>query len=415
MTIAEEVINALSKRLKELSADATPEEIAYLAKTLESVAGKSTVLDIVNMTDEKLEALLSAATKHLSDLNTNKESSLSAITETKEKSLEAIDTLKTSALSNLKTSADSHMSLLDTRKNEHIAGIESTGKKQLSTLKGLVSDFEAAFDPRVLKEVLSNRDLEAWLSDIDNQEKFNKMLSNPSSVLTIIGHPEGLTAIAGSSLAMEALVKSDVTLNAITNFTTTMNVIASSSVARDIVRNSTTAMSIVNSNSMAIAKLASGLAGLATTSYADMNAIANSSVAMNAIVGSAVALKAIVQSELACRAIETNIQSHRSTVVNTLNASPSLFTKQSGIKIGNGNATVEHDTNSSTIYIPTSCHDDNDTDFYVNSLLTGSRLASISRHSGDVAVTSGIALRGVQVHGSGGSVGNVTFDIYTAV
>src|SRR6266550_1145980 len=101
MTIAEEVINALSKRLKELSADATPEEIAYLAKTLESVAGKSTVLDIVNMTDEKLEALLSAATKHLSDLNTNKESSLSAITETKEKSLEAIDTLKTSALSNL--------------------------------------------------------------------------------------------------------------------------------------------------------------------------------------------------------------------------------------------------------------------------------------------------------------------------
>lgn len=386
MTIAEEVINALSKRLKELSADATPEEIAYLAKTLESVAGQSTVLDIVNMTDEKLEALLSATTKHLSDLNTNKASSLSAITEAKKKSLEAIDTVKTSALSDLKISAESHMSLLDTRKNEHIAGIESTGKEQLSTLKGLVSNFEATLDPRVLKEVLSNKELETWLSDANNQEKFNKMLSNPSSVLTIIGHPEGLTAITGSLLAMQALTKSDVTLNAITNFITAINMLVNSEEAMKAIAASPTAM----------------------------NVIASSSMAMNAIVGSAVALKAIVKSELACRAIETNIQNHRSKVVNTLNASPSLFTKQSGIEIGNGSTTVEHGVNSSTIYVPTFCKDDGDTDFYVNSLLTKSQLASISRHRGDVTITSGIALRGVQVHGSGSSVGNVTFDIYTA-
>lgn len=127
MTIAKEVVYALHQRLKELAVDATPDKIAYLAKALESIAGQSTVLDIVQMTDTKLKELLDSATKHLSDLNTNKTNSLSAITTAKTGSLTEINALKTESLKALKTSSESHISLLDTRKNEHIAAIDTAG------------------------------------------------------------------------------------------------------------------------------------------------------------------------------------------------------------------------------------------------------------------------------------------------
>ncbi|MBR9983855.1 MAG: hypothetical protein KFE24_05580 [Wolbachia endosymbiont of Homalodisca vitripennis] len=135
MTIAKEVVYALHQRLKDLSVNATPDQLAYLAKSLESIAGQSTVLDIVQMTDEKLKELLNSATKHLSDLDTKKASSLSAISELEEKSLKKIDEKGTT-----------NLSLLDTRKDTNIAAINSTGADQLSTLKGLVKNFEVIND-----------------------------------------------------------------------------------------------------------------------------------------------------------------------------------------------------------------------------------------------------------------------------
>lgn len=142
MTIAKEVVYALHQRLKELAVDATPDKIAYLAKALESIAGQSTVLDIVQMTDEKLKELLNAATKHLKDLSDNKTSSLSAVNAAKTGSLTEINALKTKSLSDLKKSSESHISLLDTRKNEHVAVINSTGdlgsiKKTLKAINDL--------------------------------------------------------------------------------------------------------------------------------------------------------------------------------------------------------------------------------------------------------------------------------------
>ncbi|MDE5062649.1 hypothetical protein [Wolbachia endosymbiont of Drosophila tsacasi] len=125
MTIAKEVVYALHQRLKELAVDATPDKIAYLAKALESIAGQSTVLDIVQMTDAKLKELLDTATKHLKALNDNKTSSLSTITTAKTESVDEINTLKTESLKALKISSDSHISLLDTRKDANIAAIDS--------------------------------------------------------------------------------------------------------------------------------------------------------------------------------------------------------------------------------------------------------------------------------------------------
>jgi hypothetical protein len=72
MTIAKEAVYALHQRLKDLSINAPADQLAYLAKALESIAGHSTVYDIVNMSDEKLQELLDAATAHLANFNTAK-------------------------------------------------------------------------------------------------------------------------------------------------------------------------------------------------------------------------------------------------------------------------------------------------------------------------------------------------------
>lgn len=146
MTIAKEVVYALHQRLKDLSVNATPDQLAYLAKSLESIAGQSTVLDIVQMTDAKLKELLDSSTSHLNKLDSSKNNALAAISELEGKSLKKIDEKGTT-----------NLSLLDTRKNANIAAINSTGADQLSTLKGLVKNFEVINDvpsgSSIMKEI----------------------------------------------------------------------------------------------------------------------------------------------------------------------------------------------------------------------------------------------------------------------
>ncbi|WP_341817227.1 hypothetical protein [Wolbachia endosymbiont (group A) of Agelastica alni] len=143
MTTIKEIIDALQKRLKDLAANSTPDQLAYLAKALESIVDKSAVSEIVYMTDEKLKELLNAARSHLNDINTNKENSISAITGAKTESVNEINTLKTNTLDTLKASSDSYVSLLDTRKDANIAAINSISNNHKDGLKGLVEDFRA--------------------------------------------------------------------------------------------------------------------------------------------------------------------------------------------------------------------------------------------------------------------------------
>ncbi|WCR54465.1 MAG: hypothetical protein PG981_001487 [Wolbachia endosymbiont of Ctenocephalides orientis wCori] len=114
MTIAKEVVYALHQRIKDLSVEVTPDKVAYLAKALESIAGQSTVFDIVQMTDEKLKELLDSATSHLAKLDNSKTSALGAISELEKQSLKKID-----------EKGVSNLSLLDTRKDANIAAINS--------------------------------------------------------------------------------------------------------------------------------------------------------------------------------------------------------------------------------------------------------------------------------------------------
>ncbi|WP_264336322.1 MULTISPECIES: coiled-coil domain-containing protein [unclassified Wolbachia] len=143
ITEVKEIIDALQRRLKDLAGSSTPDQLAYLAKALESIIDKSAVSEIVQMTDGKLKELLSAARTHLSDINSNKENSISAITEAKTDSVNEINKLRDNSLNTLKASSDSHISLLDTRKNANIAAINSISNSHKDGLKGLVEDFRA--------------------------------------------------------------------------------------------------------------------------------------------------------------------------------------------------------------------------------------------------------------------------------
>ncbi|WP_341820850.1 hypothetical protein [Wolbachia endosymbiont (group A) of Myopa testacea] len=141
MTKVKEIIDALQRRLKDLAVNSTPDQIAYLAKALESIVDKSSVSEIIQMTDGKLKELLDSAKKHLNDINSNKANSISAITAAKTESIGEINTLKTDTLNTLKASSDSYVSLLDTRKDVNIAAINGVSNDHKDGLKGLVEDF----------------------------------------------------------------------------------------------------------------------------------------------------------------------------------------------------------------------------------------------------------------------------------
>lgn len=146
MTTIKEIVDALHKRLKDLAVNSTPDQLAYLAKALESIVDKSAISDIVQMTDEKLKELLDKAKAHLNDLDANKTNALAAISESEKQSLKRIDEKGVSGIS-----------LLDTRKNVNVAAINSIGKDQMDSLKSLVSDFRTVNDvpsgSSIMKEV----------------------------------------------------------------------------------------------------------------------------------------------------------------------------------------------------------------------------------------------------------------------
>ncbi|MGL9758507.1 MAG: hypothetical protein ACR5LA_06780 [Wolbachia sp.] len=148
MTEVKGIIDALQVRLKDLAENSTPDQLAYLAKALESIVDKSAVSEIVQMTDGKLKELLDSAKKHLTDLDTKKTSSLAVISESEKQLLKRIDEKGTT-----------NLSLLDTRKNASIAAINSVGNDHKDGLKGLVNNFRAVNDvpsgSSIMKEIRS--------------------------------------------------------------------------------------------------------------------------------------------------------------------------------------------------------------------------------------------------------------------
>ncbi|WP_065106752.1 SF-assemblin family protein [Wolbachia endosymbiont of Nomada ferruginata] len=147
MTEVKGIIDALQKRLKDLAENSTPDQLAYLAKALESIVDKSAVSEIVQMTDGKLKELLDSTKKHLTDLDNKKASSLAVISESEKQLLKRIDEKGTT-----------NLSLLDTRKNANIAAINSISNSHKDGLKGLVEDFRAVTTGSSIIREIETRD-----------------------------------------------------------------------------------------------------------------------------------------------------------------------------------------------------------------------------------------------------------------
>lgn len=213
-----------------------------------------------------------------------------------------------------------------------------------------------------------------------------------------------ISAVAASATAMQAVAASAAAMNAI----------GASKTARDAIFARSAALSKVQSSSMAIAKFAIGCAGKSPSSYADIAAVVKDTAAMSAIAGSSTAMSAICKSTIACKAIVAKISSYRSELISAL-ADTTRFTKTAGKDVGDGAKTIDDGIGTNTIYIPVSCYDDGDTDFNAYSGIDQTtNILSVTRHSGTASVTTGVALRGVRVTGTGSSVGRITFDVYTA-
>jgi hypothetical protein len=145
-TISRETLDSIQTRLQELAETAQPEQLAYLAKALESVAGKTTAFDIAQLTDEKLQELMALTENSLQQLQAAKEAAESALESQKEEAEAALEAEKTTILTDLEADILQHLSLLDTRKNEHLAAIAIAKEDLLDTLATEMERFDAIND-----------------------------------------------------------------------------------------------------------------------------------------------------------------------------------------------------------------------------------------------------------------------------
>ena len=250
-------------------------------------------------------------------------------------------------------------------------------------------------------------------SDVASDAIFN----NDSAFTVILESPVAMEAISDSEPAITSLIQSQERCNRLASSETAMSAVAASETAM---------ISIISEENARETFFGSKYkVGLGLATYAKINnsalkgcntisLVAASSTAMQAVAASSTALNAIVKVVSACQAIVTNISTYRSQILSAL-SSGNEFTKTTGQQVGNGNTTVDHGLNTNTIYIPTSCQDDGDTDMAAYSGVNQTtQIVSVGRHNGETAVNTGVALRGVKVVGTGSSVGYFKFDIYTA-
>jgi hypothetical protein len=90
MSVTEETLNAIHSRLQSLSQEATPEQVAYLAKAFEVVASNSKMIDIVNLTDQKREEMLAKTNEHLAALSAHNETFIADLGDLQDEASDAI-------------------------------------------------------------------------------------------------------------------------------------------------------------------------------------------------------------------------------------------------------------------------------------------------------------------------------------
>jgi len=292
---------------------------------------------------------------------------------------------------------------------KYLCGILNHEPENYSTVTDILEDEELLAE-LVLSEAAmtalsgsSISAIELSASDVASDAIFN----NDSAFTVILESPVAMEAISDSEPAITSLIQSQERCNRLASSETAMSAVAASETAM---------ISIISEENARETFFGSKYkVGLGLATYAKIN---NSALkgynTISLVAASSTALNAIVKVVSACQAIVTNISTYRSQILSAL-SSGNEFTKTTGQQVGNGNTTVDHGLNTNTIYIPTSCQDDGDTDMAAYSGVNQTtQIVSVGRHNGETAVNTGVALRGVKVVGTGSSVGYFKFDIYTA-
>jgi hypothetical protein len=135
MSITETTLNTIHSRLQELSNEATPEQLAYLAKAFETIASNGKMIDIVHLSDQKLDELLAKTNEYIESLNDNKDNNIVIL-----------DTFKDEAIGEILETTNQNSNLIN--------NLVSTRKPELAEL---VAQFETVNDvppgSSILKEI----------------------------------------------------------------------------------------------------------------------------------------------------------------------------------------------------------------------------------------------------------------------
>ena len=304
----------------------------------------------------------------------------------------------------------------------------------MATIRGHQITLDAFLSSDVaMTEIAKNK--AAVVSFFDDQNALSCLVNNAVAMAAVIKSQNALDHVLNNSVAMAEIVKQTSAVSIFFNNQNALTCLVNNATAMAAVAGSATAMAAIMKNSNAKEKFfgANYSVGRGIATYANisnntliglqsmsavaasataMSAVAASATAMSAVAASATAMSAVAASAVASGAVASIISNYRSQIVSAISSS-SLFSKTT-TTVGSGAGTTTHGLNTNTIYIPINCYDDNDTNFTVYSgVNTSVQIAYIAKHSGTPAVTVGVGLRGTQVVGTGSSVGNVGFDIYT--
>lgn len=146
MSLSKDVLEALEARLKVLAETAEPDQLAYLAKALESVAGKTTAFDLVQLTDEKLKELLALTESSLTQLQQAKESASAELQSQKEEAEAALTREKDTILTQLENDILQHLSLLETKTHDHVSTIQLAKEELTEQVKSEMARFDEIND-----------------------------------------------------------------------------------------------------------------------------------------------------------------------------------------------------------------------------------------------------------------------------
>jgi hypothetical protein len=145
MSITETTLSVIHSRLQELSSEATPEQLAYLAKAFETIASSGKMIDIVNLADQKLGELLAKTEDYLA----------------------ALEAGKATYVSNLESAKDAAIGEILDATSQNVTLLHNLVNARKPELTGLVAQFEDVNDvpagSSILAEITKEGELRKFI------------------------------------------------------------------------------------------------------------------------------------------------------------------------------------------------------------------------------------------------------------